>query len=322
MKFGLRCGSYVFPEGSGNSLNPRGKPWADTLAHVRQAERDGFTSYWVMDHFYQLPVHYGQEDEPFFDAWTVLPALAAATERIRIGPMVSPVGYRNPALLARMAASLDHLSGGRLNFGFGAGGYKPEYEAYGYTFEEPGSIRLAQMREALELMIAMWTQPRATYHGEHFRIEGAVLEPKPLQKPHPPILIGGVGPKITLRVIAEFGAACNLWGPPAAFAEQRETLKRHCEDLGTDEGAIEKTSYDLAICAPTEAEVEAKIGRLLPNGREDWMSMIGTPAQLMDLVGEYEAVGADHLCLEFPGNDLESIELFAEGVIAETGDPS
>ncbi len=312
MKFGLRQSSFVFPEGNGDL-------WADTAAHAMLAEKLGFESYWLMDHFYQLPVH-GSTDEPFLDAWTLLPAIAAVTERIRIGPMVSPVGYRSPALLARMAASLDHISGGRLNFGFGAGGYKPEYLAYGYTFDEPGSVRLAQMREALELMVTMWTQPRATYQGEYFRIEHAILEPKPLQKPHPPILIGGVGPKITLRIVAEFGAACNLWGPPAAFSEQRETLKRHCEDLGTDESAIEKTTYDLAICARTEAEVQAKIERYLPNGREDWMSMIGTPAQLVDLVGEYEAAGADQLCLEFPGNDLESIELFAEDVIMKASD--
>ena len=162
--------------------------------HAMLAEKLGFESYWLMDHFYELPVH-GSTDEPFLDAWTLLPAIAAVTERIRIGPMVSPVGYRSPALLARMAASLDHISGGRLNFGFGAGGYKPEYLAYGYTFDEPGSVRLAQMREALELMVTMWTQPRATYQGEYFRIEHAILEPKPLQKPHPPILIGGVGPE-------------------------------------------------------------------------------------------------------------------------------
>jgi alkanesulfonate monooxygenase SsuD/methylene tetrahydromethanopterin reductase-like flavin-dependent oxidoreductase (luciferase family) len=165
----------------------------------------------------------------------------------------------------------------------------------------------------------MWTEPRATFHGEYFRVEDAVLEPKPLQKPHPPILIGGVGPKITLRIIAEFGAACNLWGPPAEFVKQRETLKAHCDAVGRDEATIEKTTYDLVVCAPTEAQLKTRIERFLPNGVEPWMAMVGTPAKLVDLVGEYGAAGADHLCLDFAGNDRESIELFAEEIMGKTG---
>lgn len=117
MKFGLRNTSFVYPHGTGEI-------WEDTKTQIRRAERDGFDSFWVMDHFYQLPAH-GAEEEPFLDAWTLLPALAAVTNRIRLGAMVSPVGYRNPALLARMASSLDHISGGRMNFGFGAAAFVP-----------------------------------------------------------------------------------------------------------------------------------------------------------------------------------------------------
>ncbi|HLF88967.1 MAG TPA: TIGR03560 family F420-dependent LLM class oxidoreductase [Anaerolineales bacterium] len=310
MKFGLRNTSFVYPNGTGDI-------WEDTKAHVQRAERDGFASFWVMDHFYQLPVH-GSEGEPFFDAWTILPALAAVTNRIRLGAMVSPVGYRNPALLARMAASLDHISGGRMNFGFGAGGYKPEYQAYGYEFEEKGSVRLAQMKEALELILELWHEPRTTFHGQFFHVENAILEPKPLQKPHPPILIGGVGPKITLKIIAEMGDACNLWGPPTYFAEQRDTLKRHCDTVGRDESTIEKTTYDLVLCAPTEAALKTKIERLLPKGVESWMTFVGTPSKLVDLVGEYARVGADHLCLDFAGNDPESYRLFVKEVMGKT----
>jgi F420-dependent oxidoreductase-like protein len=310
VKFGVRNTSFIYPGGTGDI-------WRDTVNHIRWVETLGFDSFWVMDHFYQLPVH-GSVDEPFFDAWTILPALAAVTERIRIGAMVTPVGYRNPALLARMAASLDNISGGRMNFGFGAGGYKPEYLAYGYDFEERGPVRLAQMREALELILKLWTEPRVTFHGEFFHAEDAVLEPKPLQKPHPPLLIGGVGPKITLRIIAEFGAACNLWGPPGEFIKQREMLKAHCDVVGRDEAAIEKTTYDLVVCAPTEAALKAKIERLLPNGIEPWMALVGTPSKLVDLVNQYTEAGADHLCMDFSGNDPESIELFVEEVMQKT----
>jgi F420-dependent oxidoreductase-like protein len=307
MRFGLRNTSFIYP-------NRTGKIWEDTKAHIQRAEQDGFHSFWVMDHFYQLPAH-GSQEEPFLDAWTVLPALAATTSRIRLGAMVSPVGYRNPALLARMASSLDHISGGRMNFGFGAGGFKPEYKAYGFEFIEKPSIRLAQMKEALQLILGLWTHPRFTFHGNYFHVENTILEPKPLQKPHPPIMIGGVGPKITLRIIAELGDACNLWGPPAEFVKQRETLKLHCDEVGRDESSIEKTTYDLVLCAPTQSALQRKIDHLLPKGIEPWMALVGTPSQLMDVVGEYEQVGADQLCLDFTGNDTESYELFVEEVM-------
>ena len=272
MKFGLRNTSFVYPDGTGNI-------WADVKTNIQRAEKDGFDSFWVMDHFYQLPIH-GSDEEPFLDAWTVLPTLAAVTSRIRLGAMVSPVGYRNPSLLARMGASLDHISKGRMNFGFGAGGYKPEYKAYGLEFIEKGSIRLAQMKEALELILGLWSNPRFTFHGKYFHVEDVILEPKSLQKPHPPVLIGGVGPKITLRMIAEIGDACNLWGPPDEFVKQRDTLKCHCEEVGRDESTIEKTTYDLVICAPTQAALRTKIVKLLRKGVEPWMALVGTPSQL------------------------------------------
>lgn len=309
MKFGIRNTSFIYPDGTGDI-------WEDTKTHIQRAERDGFDSFWVMDHFYQLPAH-GSEEEPFLDAWTVLPALAAVTSRIRLGAMVSPVGYRNPALLARMAASLDHISNGRMNFGFGAGGYKPEYQSYGFDFIEERPVRLAQMKEALELIIGLWTHSRFTFHGNYFHVENIILEPKPLQKPHPPILIGGVGPKVTLRIIAEIGDACNLWGPPDEFVKQRDTLKRHCDDVGRDESTIEKTTYDLVICARTEEELQKKIERLLPKGLEPWMALVGTPLQLVDVVGEYQRVGADHLCIDFAGNDPESYALFVGDVMGK-----
>src|SRR5688572_9551240 len=309
MKFGIRNTSFVHPNGTGNI-------WEDTQAYIQRAERDDFDSFWVMDHFYQLPAH-GSVQEPFLDAWTVLPALAAVTKRIRIGAMVSPVAYRNPALLARMAASLDHISRGRMNFGFGAGGFRPEYEAYGFEFIEKASIRLAQMKEALQLILGLWEHTPFTFHGTYFHVENAILEPKPLQKPHPPILIGGVGPKITLRMIAELGDACNLWGPPDEFVKQRETLKRHCQEIGRDERTIEKTTYDLVICASTQSELQTKIERLLPKGIEPWMALVGTSSQLIDIVGEYERVGADHLCMDFAGNDPESYALFVEEVMGK-----
>ena len=126
-----------------------------------------------------------------------------------------------------------------------------------------------------------------------------------------------MGPKITLRLIAEMGDVCNLWGPPDEFVKQRETLKRHCDDVGRDESTIEKTTYDLVVCARTEKDLKIKIERLLPKGVEPWMALVGTPAQLVDVRGEYERVGADHLCMDFAGNDPESYALFVEEVMGK-----
>ena len=311
MKFGLRHQLFVPPGWAGEN------PWEYTCRRALRAEADGFASFWLMDHFYNLPVHGKNAHDPFFDAWTALPALAAVTSRIRLGPLVTPVGYRNPALLARMAASLDYLSDGRLYLGFGAGGYRPEYRAYGYDFPPHASVRIAQMEEAVRLMKAMWTQPRATFHGEYFHVEEAILEPKPIQQPHPPVLIGGVGEKTLLRALARSGDACNLFGPPAEFRRVRAVLRRHCEAEGRDEAEIEKTTFDVVLCARDERSLKAKMEPLgfVP---EPWKALVGTPAQLADVVGQYAAEGAQHLLLEFHANDEESYGLFVEEVMGKS----
>jgi F420-dependent oxidoreductase-like protein len=312
MKFGLRQHSFVWPDSTPDET------WERTKRLVQRAEADGFASYWLMDHFYNLPVHGSSEHEPFLDVWTTLPALAAVTERIRLGPLVSPVGYRNPALLARMAASLDVISNGRLYLGFGAGGYQPEYEMYGFEFPARPSLRIAQMEEAVNLIRAMWTQPYTTFHGQFFHVEEAVLEPKPFQQPMPPILIGGVGEKFLLPTLARVGDACNLFGPPAAFRRVRQVLRRYCEAEGRDEATIEKTTYDVVLCAPTQAELDTKKQHLNFQPAE-WKTLIGTPAQLVDMVGLYAEEGAQHLLLEFHQNDEESYTLFVEEVMQNFG---
>ncbi len=297
--------------------NPQLDAWEFTKQCARRAEADGFASFWLMDHFYNF--HGADHNEQFLDVWTTLPALAMATKTIRLGPLVTPVGYRNPALLARMCATFDQLCNGRLYLGFGAGGYRPEYTAYGYDFPEKAATRIAQMEEAVTIMKLMWTEPRATFQGKFFQIADAICEPKPMQKslpkPHPPILIGGVGEKILLRALARCGDACNLFGPPDEFRREREILKRHCDVAGRDEATIEKTTYDVVLCAGDENALRAKMERL-EFQPEAWKSLVGTPAQLIERVGEFQREGAEHLLLEFHGNDTESYELFVDQVMA------
>lgn len=307
IKFGYRHQLFSSPD------SPNVDAWEFTKQCARRAETDGFASFWLMDHFYNF--HGKDESAPFLDVWTALPALAMVTSTILLGPLVTPVGYRNPALLARMCATFDHISKGRLYFGFGAGGYRPEYGAYGYEFPARPSERIAQMEEAVTLMKRLWTEPRATFQGKYFRIEDAICEPKPIQKPHPRILIGGVGETFLLRALARCGDACNLFGPPEEFRRERAILKRYCDAEGRDEGTIEKTTYDVVLCAPDENSLQEKMQHL-EFKPEPWKSLVGTPAQLVERVGEFERAGAEHLLLEFHWNDVESYEVFVDRVMS------
>ena len=305
IKFGYRHQLFTALE------HPQLDAWEFTKQRAQRAEQDGFTSFWLMDHFYNF--HGKEGTAPFLDVWTTLPALAMVTKTIRLGPLVTPVGYRNPALLARMCATFDNLSNGRLYLGFGAGGYRPEYNAYGFEFPDKPSVRIAQMEEAVTLMKLLWTEPRATFHGKFFRVDDAICEPKPIQKPLP-ILIGGVGEKILLRALARCGDACNLFGPPEEFRRERDVLKKHCDAEGRDETTIVKTTFDVVLCARDEQALREKMTRL-EFKPEAWKSLVGTPAQLVERVGEFERAGADELLLEFHWNDVESYELFVDEVM-------
>src|SRR4051812_28925964 len=174
-----------------------------------EAERLGFDSVWLYDHFHTVPT---QELEATFECWISTAALARDTTTIRIGQMVSCNSYRNPAYLAKVASTVDVLSNGRLDFGIGAGWYQPEYSAYGYDFPD-GPTRLKMLGEALQIFHAMWTEPYATFEGQFYQVRGAINEPKGVQKPHIPIWIGGGGEKVTLKLVAKYGDACNFGGP-------------------------------------------------------------------------------------------------------------
>jgi alkanesulfonate monooxygenase SsuD/methylene tetrahydromethanopterin reductase-like flavin-dependent oxidoreductase (luciferase family) len=159
---------------------------------------------------------------------------------VRIGILVSCNGYRNPALLAKMAATVDVLSNGRLIHGVGAGWFADEYEGYGYDFPDVPT-RLAQLDESLRVQKLLWTAERPSFDGRFYRLKEAWCEPRPAQRPHPPILIGGSGERVTLKLVARYADACNLQGPPRTLAQRLEALRRHCDEQGRDYGSIEKT---------------------------------------------------------------------------------
>src|ERR1700738_4334885 len=229
----------------------------ETMTRVAQtADESGFESVWLVDHFHTIPQ---PSQEVTFEAWTTTAALARDTKRIRIGQMVSCNSYRNPALLAKMASTVDVLSHGRLNFGIGAGWYEHEYRAYGYEYPDAPE-RLRHLREAVQVILALWTQEEAVFEGEYYQVRGAINQPKGVQKPHIPLLIGGSGEKVTLKLVAQYADACNVGGDIATIRHKLEVLKQHCEDVGRDYNQIRRTvNIDYCALAPTVAEARAKL---------------------------------------------------------------
>ena len=211
----------------------------DTLKSVWQiADESGFDHCWIMDHFASL----GPDDtQDIFEAWTMLAGMAALTTRVRIGCAVTGSAYRHPGVLAKMAVTVDHLSGGRLEFGIGAGWVENEYAMLGLPYGTAGD-RADRLEETLKVITSLWRQPTTTFDGKHYHLKDAVAEPKPVQQPHPPIWIGGMGPKRTLRMVAEYADVWNApGGEPAAIGEASAILDRHCADIGRDPARIRRS---------------------------------------------------------------------------------
>src|SRR6202166_4273006 len=235
----------------------------ETMTRVAQeAETLGFDSIWLFDHFHTVPV---PTQEVTFECWTSTAALARDTKRVRIGQLVTCNGYRNPALLAKMASTVDVLSHGRLNFGIGAGWYEHEYRAYGYDYPDAPE-RLRYLREAVQVILAMWTQEEAVFEGKYYQVHGAINQPKGVQQPHIPILIGGGGEKVTLKLVAQYGDACNFGNGIANIKHKLAVLKQHCDELGRDYNSIRRTTL-IDDCAIAETE-EAALAKLTPEQRD------------------------------------------------------
>jgi len=210
----------------------------DDLRYVWQvADEAGFDHLWDFDHFNPIV---GELGGTMYEGWTLLAAMAERTRRVRIGCLVTGNTYRHPAVLAKMAVTIDHLSGGRLEFGLGAAWAEVEHRMMGLDFYTTGQ-RIRRLREAVQVCKALWTQPSATFAGRYYSLTEALAEPKPLQKPHPPVWIGGSGEQLTLRVVAEVADAWNFTGPRADAAHKIEVLDRHCADVGRDPASVRRS---------------------------------------------------------------------------------
>ncbi|HEX6578976.1 MAG TPA: TIGR03560 family F420-dependent LLM class oxidoreductase [Jiangellaceae bacterium] len=221
----------------------------DDLRQVwRIADDEGFDHCWIMDHLATIG---GDPTGDIFEAWTLLAAMAAATSRTRIGCMVTGNTYRHPGVLAKEAVTVDHISGGRLEFGIGAGWAENEHIMFDLEFGTVGE-RMDRLDEACQIIRSLWTEKRTTFDGRHYRIVDAIADPKPVQRPYPPIWIGGSGRKRTLRIVAQYADAWNAaGGGPDEVADLSAVLDQHCADVGRDPAQIRRT---VQIRLPGKAE--------------------------------------------------------------------
>jgi len=289
----------------------------ETMARVAlEAEALGYHSVWLFDHFHTVPA---PTQEVTFECWTSTAALARDTRHVRIGQMVTCNGYRHPTLLAKMASTVDVLSHGRLNFGIGAGWYEHEYRAYGYDYPDV-SERLRALHEAVQVILAMWTQEEARFEGSYYQVCGAINQPKGVQHPHIPLLIGGSGEQVTLKLVAQYADACNITNPDIATLERKlAILKKHCEALGRDYQSIKRTVLLMCAIAETDEQAALKIGSIERDaqGQADLSrlrerTLIGTPETIRRRLATYEQAGAQEIILYMPdAATLESVRLFA-----------
>lgn len=223
--------------------------WPEILSLWQEVDTLGYDTAWVFDHF--LPI-FSDPTGSCLEGWTALAALAMATRNVRLGVMVTGNTYRHPAVLAKMATTVDIISGGRLILGIGAGWFELEHREYGMPFHTTGG-RLRRLDEALDLIKLLWTQERASFKGRYYSLQDASFSPKPLQKPHPPILVGATGENIALGIVARHAQMWNSFGTPDVFRHKIARLEDHCERIGRDPATIEKSVLLTGLFALNEA---------------------------------------------------------------------
>jgi F420-dependent oxidoreductase-like protein len=289
--------------------------WDDTRRAALELEQLGFDSLWLNDHLYGIPM----PSIPILEAWTTLSAVGAITSRCELGLLVSPPGFRNPALHAKMAATLDHITGGRVIMGLGAGWFTQEFEGYGYSFPSVRE-RLEQLREAITIMKLLWSEETPSFAGKHFRVDSVYCAPKPARRP--PILVGGGGEKILLRLAAEHADVWNnLAVHQGELARKVEILRRHCREVGRDPASLGISQQTLVVIGSDESDGRAKMekakslygGHL---GDIERHGIWGSPDQVIERIRAQAALGASRVVIEFFGKNIrEPAALFAEQVL-------
>ncbi len=303
---GLQLSGYSFPGVADRNLGEH------VLAIAKTAEKSGFDSLWTMDHLQQIDT-VGPSEDPILEAYTTLAAIAAVTRSSRVGVLVSAVGFRNPALLAKMVTTIDILSGGRAVLGIGAGWFAEEYHAYGALFPSLG-LRYDQLEEAVKICRSMFRSERPDVEGHHYTVRAPLNVPGPLRPGGPPVLIGGGGEKRLIPIVARFADACSFFGGPATVKRKLDVLARACEDIGRDPATITKTWLGAAVVASSEHELQPRLERLgqrlgvRPSATKSF-NLCGLPSEVESQVARFRSAGLDGLIVTIPDlEDLEQVE--------------
>ena len=318
MQFGLQHPNFNFDYNSqGNDISYI----TDSLKNlVSKAENSGFDSFWVMDHFHQIQF-VGRPEDPMLEGWTVLSMLAGITTKIKLGTLVTGIIYRYPSVLAKIASTLDVLSKGRLFMGLGAAWNEQESLAYGINFPS-NQERLLRLDETIQIIRKMWTEePCASFNGKYFQIINAYCNPKPIQKPSPPILVGGSGERKTLKIVAKYADACNLFGSTDSIKKKLDILKEHCKNVGRDFDSILKTKLGTIVLDDNREVAKDRVEetfRGVPEEQIKEFVIYGTPEDILKQIEALQQVGIQYLIVNLePSRELEALDTFANKIITK-----
>ena len=298
----MKIGAFV-PQGWRMDLNgiDKSDQWQTILDAAIKIEALNYESIWVYDHFHTVPK---PTQDPTFECWTLMSALSQTTEKVRLGQMCTCNSYRNPSYLTKVASNIDVMSNGRLEYAIGAGWYDHEYKAYGYEYPSDGE-RLKMLEESLIIYKLMTTEEEPKFEGKYYSIDGAINQPKPIQKPYPPLWVCGGGEKVTLKLLAKYGDYGNWDVDVEGFIHKSNILKQHCENEGRDFTEIGRTLHTNVLIANSEDELKTKISKLATytNIPEDYYykrPLIGTKDKVFDTINQFKEAGCSYLIAYVP----------------------
>jgi len=298
----MKIGAFV-PQGWRMDLNgiDKNDQWQTILDAATKIEALNYESIWVYDHFHTVPK---PTQDPTYECWTLMSALSQTTEKVRLGQMCTCNSYRNPSYLTKVASNIDVMSNGRLEYAIGAGWYDHEYKAYGYEYPSDGE-RLKMLEESLIIYKLMTTEEEPKFEGKYYSIDGAINQPKPIQKPYPPLWVCGGGEKVTLKLLAKYGDYGNWDVDVEGFIHKSNVLKQHCENEGRDYSKIGRTLHTNVLIANNEEELKTKISKLATytNIPEDYYykrPLIGTKDKVFDTIGQFKDAGCTYLIAYVP----------------------
>lgn len=298
---------------------PQNVTWQELLDTWKLVDELGYDTAWTFDHFFPI---FTDPSGPCYEGWIALTALAAATKNVEVGTLVTGNTYRNPAVLAKMGATLDHTSGGRLIMGIGAAWFELEHNAYGIPFYTVGE-RIRRFEEACQIIKSLWTEKQTTFAGKYYQLKDAYGEPKPLRRPHPPLMIGGSGEKLMLKVIAKYADQWNTFGSPELFKHKLEILRAHCATIGRNVDEIEVAWGGATLVTDSPEEKAALVNMMSRMWGEPYEAaerrvLAGSVQEVADRINEFIEVGVTHfIMLLMPPFRADNLRRFAEAVIPQ-----